>query len=251
MKVEVAVRDGVRTVRLNRADKRNALDPEMLAALTEAFPHAPAAGERLAVLRAEGGVFCAGLDLTTRRELTSAAESSIEPALHAIAAYPLPVVAVVQGPAIAGGCELALHADIVVASTAARFAMPLVQIGLAPTWHLTNKLLELAGPAVTRQILLLGDAVSAERLAALGLIASALPPDQLLSAAAAVIERLAANAPLSLRAVKAVIGRAMSFRDPIAHADVDAAVLKAVHSADAKEGRTARAEKRPPRFTGA
>ena len=250
MKVEIVIRDGIRTVRLNRPDKRNALDAEMLDALLAAFPKDPDRSERLAVIRAEGSVFCAGLDLTARREISVDGESSIEATLHAVEAYPLPVVAVVQGPAIAGGCELALHCDLVVATVDARFAMPNVQIGLAPTWHLTRKFLELAGPAMTRQVLLLGDAIPAARLHALGLIAEAVPADQLEASAAAIIERLAANAALSLRAVKGLINRGMAFRDGIDHADVDALVLKAVHSADAGEGRAARAEKRRPRFTG-
>ena len=138
MKVEIVIRDGIRTVRLNRPDKRNALDAEMLDALLAAFPKDPDRSERLAVIRAEGSVFCAGLDLTARREISVDGESSIEATLHAVEAYPLPVVAVVQGPAIAGGCELALHCDLVVATVDARFAMPNVQIGLAPTWHLTR-----------------------------------------------------------------------------------------------------------------
>jgi enoyl-CoA hydratase/carnithine racemase len=251
MKVKIVINNGIRTIRLNRPDKRNALDAEMLDALITALPKNPDQSERLAVFRAEGTVFCAGLDLTTRREISAAGESSIEAALHAIEAYPLPVVAVVQGPAIAGGCELALHCDLVVATADAHFAMPNVQIGLSPTWHLTRKFLELAGPAMTRQILMLGDAVPAARLHALGLITDAVSPDQLESAAAAIIERLAANAPLSLRAIKALINRGMAFRDEINHAGIDALVLKAVHSNDASEGRAARAEKRRPQFAGA
>lgn len=249
--IDVETHEGMRTVRLSRPEKRNALTPEMLADLTAAFPPDPPADERLAVLRAAGTVFCAGLDLTVRREISAGGESSIEETLHALESYPLPIVAVVQGPAIAGGCELALHCDLVVASGEARFAMPNVQMGLAPTWHLTRKFLELAGPAVARQVLMLGDPVTAERMHALGLIAEAVPPAQLESAAAAVAERLLANAPLSLRAVKALVNRGMAFRNGIGHDDVDAMVLKAVNSADAKEGRTARAEKRRPRYTGA
>ena len=76
--------------------------------------------------------------------------SPIEAMLHAIEVYPLPVVAVVQGDAIAGGNELALHCDLVVASKAARFGMSLAQIGLAPSWFLAKKLLEVAGPVTTR-----------------------------------------------------------------------------------------------------
>jgi enoyl-CoA hydratase/carnithine racemase len=85
---------------------------------------------------------------------------------------------------------------------------------------------------------------------ALGLIARVAPPEGLDVAAAAVIERLAANAPLSLGAMKALLVREMAFRDGIPHEDIDALVDAARTSADAREGMAARLEKRPARFTG-
>ena len=97
------------------------------------------------MIRAEGPVFCAGLDLRERSG-GRGGSAAIEAMLHAIELYPLPVVAVVQGDAIAGGNELALHCDLVVASETARFGMSLAQIGLAPSWFLAKKLMEVAGP---------------------------------------------------------------------------------------------------------
>lgn len=241
----------VRTVTLNRPEKRNAMDAQMLDELAEAFAGVPAAEERVTVIRARGPVFCAGLDLKERGEGgPMRGASPIEGVLHAIEHYPLPVVAVVQGDAIAGGNELALHCDLVVASTAARFGMSLAQIGLAPTWFLAKKLLEVGGPVAAREILLLGDPIPAERMQALGLIARVATPEELEAAASAVIERLAANAPLSLRAMKALLVREMAFRDGIAHDDVDALVDAARTSSDAREGMAARLEKRAPRFEG-
>jgi len=114
-------RDGpVRTVTLTRGEKRNALNLAMLEALEAAFGEAPEKTDRVVVLRAEGPVFCAGMDLAERlaRPVTTN-ESPIETVLHAIEHYPLPVVAVVQGDAIAGGNELALHCDFVVAASTA------------------------------------------------------------------------------------------------------------------------------------
>lgn len=248
-KVEVEVNGAVRTVRLNRPEKRNALDAEMLDALTAAFGNPPQSNERLAVIRAAGPVFCAGLDLRARVEIKGGS-SSIEPMLHALESYPLPVVAVVQGDAIAGGNELALHCDIVVASSTARFGMSLAQIGLAPTWFLTKKLLEVAGPVTTRKMLLLGDPLPAARMYELGVIAEIAPPADLESKAAAIIDRIAANAPLSLRAMKAAMTRGMQIRDGIPHDDIDALIMQASASADAKEGMAARIEKRQPNFQG-
>lgn len=249
--VELTTRDGVRTVVLARPEKRNALDRAMLAALAEAFGSEPPADERLAVLRATGPVFCAGIDLGERLASGAApGESPIEEVLSAIERYPLPVVAVVQGDAIAGGNELALHCDLVVASTRATFGMSLAQIGLAPTWFLAKKLLEVAGPVMARELLLLGDPVPAGRLAELGVISRAVPHHELEDVARRMVDRLAANAPLSLRAMKAMLVRQMAFRDGIDHRDVDALAEAARGSDDAREGMAARLERRSPRFEG-
>jgi len=245
--VEIETAGAVRTVRLNRPEKRNALNGEMLKLLSDAFAVSPPPSERVTVIRANGPVFCAGLDLATHDDIQT---DPIEGTLRAIETYPQPVVAVVQGDAIAGGNELALHCDLVVAGANARFGMSLAQIGLSPSWFLIKKLLEVAGPVMTRKILLLGDPMPAQIFFDLGIISHVAHPEDLEEAAQGVIDRLAANAPLSLKAMKAVIVREMAFRDPIAHADVDALVLAANRSADAREGMAARLAKRPAQFTG-
>ncbi len=248
-KVRVEIDGAVRTVTLTRAEKSNALDAEMLVELEAAFDPEPGPGaaERVAVIRAEGRVFCSGLDL--RGGLGK--DQNVETLFHRVQTWPLPVVSVVQGAAIAGGNELALHSDFVVASENARFGMSLAQIGLAPSWFLTKKLMEVGGPVLTREILLLGDPLPAQRMADLGLIARCVPADQLDAAAEAIISRLARNAPLSLRAMKATINRQLAFRDLVDYADTEAMVRVALRSADAKEGVKARLERRDPDFTGA
>ncbi len=248
--IEVDVDGAVRTVTLNRPEKRNALNSEMLTSLHAAFSGEPAADERVAVIRANGPVFCAGLDLREREEGLPGGDVSIEQMLDAIQHWPLPVVAVVQGDAIAGGNELALHCDFVVADIQARFGMSLAQIGLAPSWFLAKKLLEVAGPVATREILLLGDRVPAWRMHEWGVISRVAASDELEESASAVVDRLSKNAPLSLRAMKALIVREMDFRDHIQHADVDELVANARNSADAREGIRALFERRPPNFVG-
>jgi enoyl-CoA hydratase/carnithine racemase len=248
-KVEVAAGGAVREVVLARADKRNALDAEMLSLLEAAFKVAPPEAERVTVIRAEGPVFCSGLDLKERGG-GRVGSSAIEAMLHAIELYPLPVVAVVQGDAIAGGNELALHCDLVVASQKARFGMSLAQVGLAPNWFLGKKLMEVLGPVTTREMLLLGDPLPSTKLHALGLIARCVPADQLEAEAEKVIGRLAANAPLSLKAMKALTVRQLEFRDGLKHDDVDKLVTAAMQSQDAQEGMKARLEKRTAKFQG-
>ncbi len=243
----------VKTVTINRPERRNALNATALQALAEIFRAQPPPKDRVVVVRSVGPVFCSGRDLKEMRDRFGApppATASIAEVFEAIEHYPLPVVAVVQGDAIAGGNELAMHCDFVVASTNARFGMSLVQLGMAPSWFLTRKLLDQAGPVITREILLLGDPIPAARLHAIGVIARAVPPDELEQAAAAIVDRLAQNAPLSLRAIKQVINREMQFREQIPHEDLDALLREIGRSADAREGISARLERRQPAFRG-
>lgn len=251
--VRIESNGAVRTVTMCRGEKRNALNREMLDGLTEAFGAEPPAEERVTVLRGEGTVFCSGMDLRERLDGSDGrvpGASPIEAMLAVLEAYPLPVVGVVQGDAIAGGNELALHCDFVIASTKASFGMSLAQIGLSPTWFLCKKLMEIAGPVLTREILLLGDPVASSKMAELGIIARAVPPHRLAAETSAIVDRLAANAPLSLRAMKGLINRQLQYRGGIDHDDVDAMVAAATSSGDAKEGVLARLEKRRAAFEG-
>jgi len=241
----------VRVITLARPEKRNALNAAMLAQLEELFTSMPEPAERVTVIRALGKSFCAGVDLKERETNGMATSASaIEDMLHSVAMYPLPVIGVVHGDAIAGGNELALHCDLVVAAHSASFGMSLAQIGLAPTWFLAKKIIEVGGPVFAREMLLIGDPVSSQRMADLGLILRSVPDDQLDAKAQSLIDRLAANAPLSLRAMKGVLTRQMQFRDDIDHSDVDALVETARQSQDAKAGITARLQGGTATFTG-
>ncbi len=248
-KVLVDVAGPVRTVTLNRPEKRNALDSEMLAELEAAFPAEPGPEERVAVVRGAGPAFCAGMDLAQRRE-SLGRPTPIEDALRAMEHFPVPIVGVVHGPAIAGGNEIALHCDFVVASTEAVFGMSLSQVGLAPTWFLAKKIMEVAGPVAAREILLLGDPLPATRMHELGLIARAVPPDGLEEEVERIVGRLAANAPLSMRIMKRTLVRMMAFRDLVPHDDINEEVRRVSASEDAREGVSARLERRAPRFRG-
>lgn len=231
----------VRVVTLNRPEKRNALNAPMLEQLQALFTAEPEPAERVSVIRAVGKSFCAGVDLKERDTNGMAGSASaIEEMLHSVATYPLPVIGVVHGDAIAGGNELALHCDLVIAADTARFGMSLAQIGLAPTWFLAKKIMEVGGPVFAREMLLIGDPVSSSRMADLGMILRAVPAAELEVEAQVLIDRLAANAPLSLRAMKGVLTRQMNFRDGIEHGDVDELVEAARQSNDARRGIAAR-----------
>ena len=250
-KITVEQAGPVRTIWLNRPEKRNALDQDMLREMAVQMRAPVAPEDRVVVIRGKGPSFCSGLDLARRRDSMGSGQSSgIEETLRAIELCPLPVVAVVQGDAIAGGNELALHCDIVVAGTSGRFGMSLAQVGLAPNWFLAKKLMEILGPVTTREMLLLGDPIPAARLHALGMIARCVPDDELEAEASKIIARLAANAPLSLRAMKATTVRQLEILDAVKHDDVDALVRAAQTSEDAREGVTARLERRKANFQG-
>lgn len=241
--------DAVRTITLNRPEKRNALTREMFDVLIDAFEGQPAPAERVTVIRAEGTVFCAGVDLGQRADNPAGAgESPLERLCDAIRRYPLPVVAVVQGHAIGGGMMLALHCDFVVATEEARLGNTAVQLGLVPAWEPTRRILDAVGATLARELLLLGDPVPAGRLAGSHAIAGAVPAAQLDAAVDVVVTRLASNAPLSLRAVKATLNADAYVEAE--HPAADDAIARAQASEDAVEGVSARKEKRDPQFAG-
>lgn len=244
IKVTSELSGSVRRISINRPDKRNALSREMFTRLIEAFRSEPPPEERVTVIRAEGLVFCAGVDLTER---VSTGPLPVEDLCEAVHTYPLPVVATVQGDAIAGGAFFALAADVVVAADAARFWLNLAQIGLAPPRQLIRNLMGLAGASLTRELLLLGEPVEAEHLAAARVITSAVPGERLEQETNSFVARMAQNAPLSLRAIKAAINLPISTED---HRHVDDLIAKARGSQDGREGVKARLEQRRPRFIG-
>lgn len=247
--IDITKNGPVRTVTLNRPEKHNALSPDMLDVLRDAFLDEPGNDERVTVLRGNGPSFCSGLELASTG-LSSGEAVRIEEMFDAIQRYPLPVVALVQGKAIAGGCELALHCDFVVAARDAGFVMPLAQIGVSTTWFLTKKIVEAAGAHMGREFLLLGEPISGQRLYDLGIVARTADADALSDTAQAIIERLAANAPLSMRSMKAQL---VEMNDYFFNADYferDRDALATYESSDSVEGISSRLAKRRPVFKG-
>jgi enoyl-CoA hydratase/carnithine racemase len=205
------------------------------------------------VLRAAGAAFCAGLDLrelAEQRAAGAAETHTLEEALHVLEALPQPTIAVVQGDAVAGGCELALHCDLRVAGDAARFSMPLARIGLAVPVRLVWKLVETIGQAATRELLFTGEAVDATTAHALGLVNRVVPAAELERTATALAQQIARNAPLSLRAMKASAQRLAEQRRAIARDDLEELARQVRASADLQEGLAAQRERRAPVFRG-
>ncbi len=245
---------GVATVRLNRPDRRNALNTAVLTGLRALFDRLdddPAV--RVVVVRGEGKAFCSGMDLEEMKQQQAGAtdpESPVTALLRRIEASRHATIAMVQGDAFAGGCELALHCDLRVAADVARFCMPLAKIGLVVPFVLGQKMVEIIGPAHSRHMLLTGLPVGAPRALEIGLVHQVVPAATLEATTYEMARTMAQNAPLSLAGMKAVIQRAVSARDGIEHADLDAMIARARKSADAREGVRAMLEKRPPQFRG-
>jgi len=175
--------DGVGTVTLNRPAKRNALNRALLDGLAASFERLegdPAV--RVVVLRGAGPAFCAGMDLddlARQQDAQADPEASVLTVLGRIEQCRHPTLAVVHGDAFAGGLELALHCDLRVAVEHARFAMPLARLGLVVPFALGQKLVEIVGPAMARQILMVGRPLTARRAYEIGMVHEVTPAAEL------------------------------------------------------------------------
>ena len=249
-----SIQDGIATLTLNRPEKRNAINSAMMASLTAHLNDLEQHRDvRVVVLRGAGKVFCAGRDLREMSQQQSAegtAQTGVVELFHQLEALRHPTIAMVQGDALAGGCELALHCDLRVAAAVARFGMPLARLGLVVPFELTCKLIEVLGPALTRQFLFTAQPIQAHRAYEIGLVHQVVPPDDLEQATYTMARAIAGNAPLALEGIKANIQRALALREQIVHADLDEMVQRTRHSADAREGVRAWLEKRQPVFRG-
>lgn len=246
--------DHVLTLTLNRPSKRNALNAAMIDAMRRTLARVEDdPSVRVIVLRANGPAFCAGLDLremAAQREQGEADLGGLEKVLEDLEDCPLPTIAAVQGDAVAGGCELALHCDIRVAADTARFSMPLARIGLAVPVTLTWKLVDAIGAAKTNELLFTGEAIAAETALTLGLVNRVVPADELDGAVANLTRQITQNAPLSVRAMKAFVQRAVGFRRNTPREDLEEMHRVVRSSADLQEGLAAQRERRPPKFIG-
>lgn len=233
---------------LNRPEKRNSLN----AALLEAMDKALAASEndkeiRALIVRGAGKSFCAGLDLAEADRLEGGhSPVGIERVFRRLEQFPVPTIAAVQGAALAGGCELALHCDLRIAAADARIGMTVARVGLLVPYDFIRKLIEVIGSANTAQILYTGEPVTAERALQMGMVHEVVAAEKLDAAALAWAEKVTANAPLSLRTMKKSMRRSMSAAYDAWHDDILEMGRMVRASKDAKEGIRAFLEKRKP-----
>jgi enoyl-CoA hydratase/carnithine racemase len=245
---------------LDRPAVRNAINDELLDALLAAFravageAAASSTSVRAVVLCGSGlEAFSAGMDLRERALFSGAQlrdqHVRIASLIRAVRELPVPVFAAVEGFALAGGFELVLACDLVVASSSASFGLPEVRVGIIPGGGGARLLAWAVGDARARDLVLTGRRLPASEAVEWGLVTRVVRPGEALAWALELASSVAAGAPLAVRAAKAAI---LNARPPLASgaADEDALYETVLVSDDRREGFTAFTEKRPPRFRG-
>jgi enoyl-CoA hydratase/carnithine racemase len=245
---------GVAVLRLNRPESRNALSQQLRTALARHFTELGGDAEvRCIVLTGSERIFAAGADI---RDL--AERSAVEMMLRnthrlwqAIASCPKPVIAAVNGLALGGGCELAMHADIIVAGEGAAFGQPEVRIGVMPGAGGTQRLTRAVGKFRAMKMVLTGQPVGAREALAMGLASEVVADGEVQARALALAAEIAALPPLAVMQIKEVV---LAGQD----ASLDSALMlerKAFQllfaTRDQKEGMQAFLDKRQPHYQGA
>jgi enoyl-CoA hydratase/carnithine racemase len=257
-------RDGhVATIVLNRPDRMNALTFDMADEFREALHRAEHDAEvRALILTGAGKAFCAGDDVEAawgdpRMAETVAELSAVRPPTTpeavALLDFTKPIIAAVNGVAVGWGMDVALLADIIVASDRARFGQFFVKMGLSADVAGLWKLPQLVGVAKATELLLTGDLIDAAEAERIGLVSSVVPHDDLLPTVNSLAERIAANPPLAVQYIKEGLRRGVG-RGAADVSDLGAfvgtALARLFQSEDHKEAAQAFIEKRTATFTG-
>jgi enoyl-CoA hydratase/carnithine racemase len=252
------VHDGVATIELARADKRNAINAQMFTELGDAAERAAAdPGIRGVLVRSQGPSFCAGIDVTLLGQLSgtrgarfrSFVRTAQRPYLL-LAHMEKPTIAAVQGDAVGAGFQLALACDLRVAADDARFAMLEIRFGLIPDLGGLHRLTRQVGPARTKELVWTGRTIDVDEAERIGLVNRVVAADALEKEAEALVRDVVASPPIPVSQTKGLIERAVETSLETA-LDRDAqAQATCVDSEDHREAVSAYLEKRPPRFTG-
>ncbi len=249
---------GVGYVIFNNPERHNAVSLEMWAATTdilESFRNDPEV--RVVVVTGAGGkAFVSGADISKFESERSSMEAvkhynvTVGKANQTIAQFPKPTIAMIKGYCIGGGLGLALCCDMRIASDNSKFGVPAAKLGLGYAYPGLKRLVDVVGPAFAKEIFYTGRQFDCAEAIAMGLINRALKPDELEGYVQNYADTIAANAPLTLKAVKFIVGEAVKDESQRDLARCNELVENCFTSQDYIEGRTAFMEKRKPVFTG-
>lgn len=254
--VRFSVEGKVATVTLDRPEAMNAIDPETEIELKDILARIDTDGTIRAVVLTGSGekAFCSGADLKKTMAIseTYAAKAFGDGDESFVSGFSInkPIICAINGYALGGGLELALACDIRIAAAHARFGLPEVKVGTIPGAGGTQRLPRTVGASDAMLMLLTGDMIDAAEALRLGLISRVVPAGDLLKEAQALAGRIAANAPLSVRAIKRLVtdGRALPLNEAIRLERLVWGLLR--DTEDRLEGRRAFQEKRPPNYVG-
>jgi enoyl-CoA hydratase len=248
-------RGAVSILRLNRPEARNALTPGLIVDLGAAVLEAESDADiRVVVLTGTGDrAFCAGMDLRSFAEGEAGLVAGSEEALAGFfrlirGEVVVPVVGAANGTAVAGGLELLLGCDLVVAASEARFGLPEVKRGLFAAGGGTSIGTRIP-LAIALEMALTGEVIDAARAHEIGLVNSVVTPGDVLSKAIEMADRIAANSPLGVAATKELVRLSVTDRSLARTRQAEWQAL-VFNSEDAKEGARAFVEKRPPSWKG-
>ena len=247
-------RDHIEILTINRPEARNAINGAVSRGFGAAFDELEEDDDCWVVIVTGAGdkAFSAGMDLKAFSAGEAAEIMGAKGGFGGIAQrdFAKPLIAAVNGSALAGGCEIMLSCDLVVAVEGAMFGIPEVKRGLMAAAGGLIRLPKRIPPAVALELALTGEPIDAPRALALGLINRVVPADRLMDEAMALATTIADNAPLAVRASKRVMKTAGELPEAEGWAINNAAVPEVFGSADAMEGPVAFAEKRKPNWSG-
>ena len=241
---------GVLTLTLNRADKKNALLAVMYADIADALDEAAQDNAvRAAIITGSGDSFSAGNDLKDFLENPpNSPDAPVFRFMRAVSTFPKPLIAAVNGAAVGVGTTMLLHCDFAYAVAGARFQLPFVNIAIVPEFASSLLLPRLVGSVRAAELLMLGEAFTAEKALELGLLNAVVAPADLLPTAQKTAAALAAKSPSALRETKALL-RAGAREIATCIAVENEAVAARLASPEFKEAATAFFEKRAPDFS--
>lgn len=245
--------DGVLTITLNRPEAYNALRTQLLSELADVLQQCSDNDSvRAVVITGNEKVFAAGADIKEMAALDAVGVLNDPRVLHwrRIAQFPKPLIAAVNGFALGGGCELVMHADIVIAGDNAQFGQPEINLGIIPGAGGTQRLIRTVGKSMAMQLVLSGEFISAQQARDFGLISEVTIPERSLERATELARKITTKPPIAVRQAKEVLLKAYDTTlDSGLSLERKAFTLLAA-TEDRNEGIAAFMEKRKPNFTG-